>query len=68
MFPFSRKGSGKRVQAQSGSTGETGCSKPAAKANVHIFSVGLRLQHGLCVPPQTSKNGALNTPVWCIKL
>lgn len=43
------------MQAQSGSIGGTGCSKPAAKANVPVFSVGLRLQHGLCAPPQTSR-------------
>lgn len=58
IFPLNRKGSGKRAVAQSGSISETGCSKPVARADVHIFSVGLRLQHGLCAPPQTSRKGA----------
>lgn len=58
IFPLNRKSSAKRAEVQSGSIGETGCSKPAAKANVHIFSVELRLQHGLCAPPQTSRKGA----------
>lgn len=52
IFPLNRKGQ----QEESAGIAETGCSKPAA--NAHGFSLGLRLQHGLCAPLQTSREGA----------
>lgn len=67
VFPLNRKGTGKEEQAQSASGSKSSCSKPVGEGKVCHFSVGLRLPHEFCAPPQTSRKGAQNTDIQCIK-